>query len=74
MASIPLWAVSKMLYTPRGVQALTTAYKLSLSPQAGTRVVQGAISGSLARAARAAGLDLQALPAMADQSDSEPPK
>lgn len=57
-------ALSKMLHSPRGVQALTRGLQVSLQPAVSGATKSAALL-NLTHAARAAGVDLAAVPAMA---------
>lgn len=64
-------ALSALLHSPRGVRALTNGLSVSLYPASGSAK---ASLVALTQAARAAGVDLSAAPAMADQDAPGSPK
>jgi hypothetical protein len=55
IAGVPMYVISKMLYTPKGVRALTGAIELGVSPRAGARA---AAMTRLTQAANEAGVSL----------------
>lgn len=61
-------ALSKLLHSPRGVQALTRGLEVSMNPVSGA--TKGAALLNLTNAARAVGVDLSAAPAMAGPDDA----
>lgn len=69
MTGIPIvlgsGALSKLLHSPRGVQALTRGMQVSLQPASGATKTAALLN--LVHAGRSAGVDLSAVPAMADQ-------
>lgn len=70
IAGIPAWGLAKLLYTPRGVTALTSAVKLSMSvskPARATALAQ------LIRAADDAGIRLAPAAAENDQATGQTP-
>lgn len=71
LTAVPSWALAKMLMTPGGVKALTTAHVASRSLAPSARVL--ALS-NLTKAAQSAGVSLDAIPAFAGDSASTPPE
>lgn len=59
---IPSWAIAKMLLTPSGVKALTTARMASRNP---SRASQALAMSQITRAAQTAGVSLESVPAFA---------
>lgn len=67
-STIPMWAAAKLLYTPRGVRALTRVYQLPFQAQV-SGATRTATLLNLVQAGRAAGVDLSGVPAMAGPDD-----
>lgn len=70
VAAIPAWALSKMLFTPGGVKALTAARVASRTPSKASRAL--AVS-QVSKAAQSAGVPLDAIPALAGEPETAPP-
>lgn len=70
LAALPAWALSKMLFTPGGVKALTTARVAARTPSKAARAL--AVS-QITKAAQSAGVPLEAIPALAGEPETTPP-
>lgn len=65
VASLPGWAVAKLLYSPTAAKMLTSGLSLSLGPGKTSVAAQAAGYAQVVRAARAAGLPSALVPAAA---------
>lgn len=70
IAGFPAWVLSKMLFTPGGVRALTAARVASRTP---SRASQALAVSQLTKAAQSAGIPLDAIPALAGEPETERP-
>jgi hypothetical protein len=68
LASIPSWALAKMLYSPEAVKALTTARMA----RGGSQMSRGLALAQITRAARSVDVPLELIPALAERPTSEP--